>query len=320
MTNSRKDELAARIGRQRERYTVFLFAWASLGAVVAGSLAVGAAHRTSPFWLRDLIAWAVGAILAKAIVSFGFSRRLKLLLLGLTVAGLTGSLINHGSMGVHRWLDFGPLHINVATLLLPMLVVVLAADVLGAKFSAAVALGVAGMLWAQPDASQASAFVAAFVILYAGRSKSMSQRLILLAGLVCAALSWIRPNPLPPIPEVEGAVGVAWHVSPLIASVAIVCLVLTAAAPLLLADGSPNIRGAGIALSTYFAITAIAPMIGAYPVPLIGAGMSAITGFWIGFGCLIAFHRKSSSVRVPQSKNIPARDSITGDRRDFAII
>ncbi|HKP02343.1 MAG TPA: hypothetical protein VJU77_03190 [Chthoniobacterales bacterium] len=319
MDNFSTEEWAARLWQRRERWTIFLFAWASLGAVVAGSLAIGAAQRNSPFWLRDLIAWVVGALLAWAIVSLGFSRPLKRLLLGLALAGLAASLLNHGVMEVHRWLDFGPLHLNIAVLLLPALLVVLAADGSGPKFTAAVAAGVVVVLWAQPDASQASAFAAAFAVLCGVRRfKPVTQRLILLAVLACAGLSWMRANPLPPVPEVEGAVGLAWHYSPIIASVAIACLVIAAVAPLLLVLGNRNIRTAGIALTTYFVITAIAPFVGYYPVPLIGVGMSPIVGFWIGFGCLVALQRKGAAIRVPQPAEAP--NTMPTDRRDFAII
>jgi cell division protein FtsW (lipid II flippase) len=321
MENSPRHELAARLSRRRERWAILLFAGTSLGAVVAGSFAIGAVHGASAFAPRELLAWVAGAILASAIVSLGFSRPLKLMLLGLAVAGLGASLINHGVMGVHRWLDIGPLHINIATLLLPALLVVLAADVFSPKFATLLGAGVVVVLWAQPDASQASAFAIAFVVLFGAIGlSSVTQRLILLAVLICAGLSWIRSNPLPPVPEVEGVVGLAWNFSPLIASAAIACLVIAAGAPLLLAIGNPNMRKAAIALTTYFALTAIAPFVGFYPVPLIGAGMSAIAGFWVGFGCLIALNRKRSAVQVRQPAENNAPNPITPDRRELAVI
>src|ERR1051325_4706040 len=304
------------------RFAILLFACASLGAVVVGSIVIAAGNATRGFWLRVLIAWVAGALLATAIVRLGFSTTLKLtLLLCLTGAGLLFSLINHGSMGVHRWLDLGPLHINVASLLLPALLVLLA-NGLGTKLATGLAAGVVVVLCLQPDASQASAFACAFVILQRPpNTRSMVQRLALAAILFCAAVSWARPNPLPAISEVEGVVGLAWHYSPVIAFVGIACLVMTAISPLLLTMSEPNIRTAGFALTTYFSLTAIAPIIGAYPVPLMGAGMSAIAGFWLGFGCLLDLHRKNLAA-IYARQLVGANRASHGaapDRMDIAI-
>jgi hypothetical protein len=43
-----------------------------------------------------------------------------------------------------------------------------------------------------------------------------------------------------------------------------------------------------LALTACCVVTAVAPMFGAFPVPLVGVGMSSIVGFWLGAGALAA--------------------------------
>lgn len=50
-----------------------------------------------------------------------------------------------------------------------------------------------------------------------------------------------------------------------------------------------------MALAGYFALTGAAFLLGAYPVPLAGYGLSFVIGWWMGFACL--------SVRSPAPVN-----------------
>ena len=90
-----------------------------------------------------------------------------------------------------------------------------------------------------------------------------------------AAASWLRPDPLEAIPEVEGIVGLAYAVSPVLALLAVVVLVATLLAP------------------AYFLTAAATTLFGAFPMPLLGVGMSPILGFWLGVGLLAATLRQS---------------------------
>lgn len=53
-------------------------------------------------------------------------------------------------------------------------------------------------------------------------------------------------------------------------------------------------RPASVALSAYFVGAFVAPALGAYPVPLVGMGMSPILGFWLGTGALASAMRSGS--------------------------
>ena len=67
--------------------------------------------------------------------------------------------------------------------------------------------------------------------------------------------------------------------------VAAAVLAIACAAPIL-ASRHPDRDNAGPALSAYFTACAIVPLFGAYPVPLVGLGMSFPLGWWLGMALL----------------------------------
>ncbi|MBX9731195.1 MAG: hypothetical protein K2X59_07690 [Sphingomonas sp.] len=193
---------------------------------------------------------------------------------------ITACFADPGLQGVHRWIVIGAIRINAAAIVLPLMIVVL-----GQRAWAAIALIAALLLLvAQPDASQASGFaVAAIILLLAGkrtRGALASMGIMAVLGLI----AWSRPDPLVSVAEVEGIIGLAWQRAPVVAAVAVVALALATAAPIL--AGSRSTRATALALAAYMAGTAIAPAIGAFPVPLVGISMSPIIGFWLGIGAL----------------------------------
>jgi hypothetical protein len=56
-------------------------------------------------------------------------------------------------------------------------------------------------------------------------------------------------------------------------------------------EGSPDARIAGGALSLYFLICAFMPFVGAFPVPLVGVGLSPVLGAWVALGALASMMR-----------------------------
>jgi hypothetical protein len=270
-----------------------LFGWASLGAVASGCYVMLAAHTGSAFWLRNVMAWLAGALLAFALSRVRFSPALAIGAIAVCVGALACTFLDADQMGVHRWINAGPLHMNVAALVLPLLLVALAAAPPGLAFRSGVAIVIVviALLYWQPDASQASAFaVAALCLIGFESARSVIGRIAIATLVAIASATWLRPDPLPALPEVEGIIGLAWRISPLVTLSALVCLFVTVASPLILVPSGRAARVA-IAMSSYFAISAVAPSCGNFPVPLVGAGMSSILGFWVGIGSLGAFHR-----------------------------
>jgi hypothetical protein len=140
----------------------------------------------------------------------------------------------------------------------------------------------AGILAAQPDAAQASGLAAAFVLLIIAfpglvRDRAVVLGSVLVIGLV--AVSWFRPDPLAPVPHVEGILlmartaGMPWLVA------AIFSLVLLPL-PFLIGSAGPNAPTAR-ALGVYIAGCVVVALIRNYPFPLLGFGVAPIIGYFI---------------------------------------
>lgn len=268
-----------------------LYGLLSLAAVALGAVVCAMSGVPTGSWLRNLIVWPLGLLLAGALAFLARERGAAgLFVLGVLV--LAASLAGIPQQGVHRWLDIGPLHINVAFVVLPLMVVALSWTV-RRWWSWALAFAGQAVLVAQPDASQATAFGAAVVVLAIGAPASRPVRigLILLAGAL-SAISWLRPDPLEAVAEVEEIVALAYAASPILAGLAVLLIATTALAPAAATPGTPA-RDAGLALSAYMLVAATATVFGAFPMPLLGVGMSPILGFWLGIGLLAARFRTS---------------------------
>ncbi len=62
---------------------------------------------------------------------------------------------------------------------------------------------------------------------------------------------------------------------------------VAAGAPLALVRSKDlAVRAGSVELFSYFALVTLAPMAGAFPVPLMGTGESSILGSWMGIGLL----------------------------------
>ena len=267
-----------------------VFAVLSFVAVATGCLVVALDGASAGTWLPNLAAWGVGALVALVVYRFASPLFARVMVFAASV-DLLASIANPGQMGVHRWLDVGPVHANAAALLLPAFVVAMAGlvrDVRWIWLSYAVC---AVVLILQPDASQAIAFAAA-VLIVVGRLPVTHFARIGLLVLVSsgAGIAWLRPDPLTPVAQVEGIVGLAYGISPLTAVLAVVALGGATLAPVMIAAQSElsTVRTAALALSAYFILSALTPLFGAFPVPFVGVGMSPIVGFWLGAGLLAA--------------------------------
>ncbi|CAN5682559.1 hypothetical protein BH24ACT22_BH24ACT22_02030 [soil metagenome] len=267
-----------------------VFTILSFVAVATGCLAVALDGASAGAWLRNLTAWGVGVGVALAVSRFASPMFARIMIFAAPV-GLLASLANPGQMGVHRWLDIGPVHANAAALLLPAFVVAIAGLLRDARWIWFAYAVCAVVLILQPDASQATAFAAAVLIVVGHLPVTHFARIGLLVLVSSGAgIAWLRPDPLTPVAEVEGIVGLAYAISPLIAVVAVIALSGTILSPVMIAARPElsSVRTAALALSAYFVLSALTPLFGAFPVPLVGIAMSPVIGFWLGVGLLAA--------------------------------
>jgi cell division protein FtsW (lipid II flippase) len=276
--------------------TLVAFAIASLAAVGAGAAGLFLSGHAAATWLRNPLAWVAGALIAAGMIALGRSPKLCQWITLATLAGLAATLFSAAQSGVHRWVDVGPLHINIAALALPAAIVCFAGLGVARPVSLAAAGLIGAILLLQPDASQAIAFTIAFAFLLV---RSDASKLTRAAGIaVSAALAvgaWIRRDPLEPVAEVEGIFQLLGQVSPALAVIAGLGLAGSTLSPLLHVSRVDRVESnAAWALTMYFAVTALAPAMGAFPVPMVGLGMSFPFGFWLALALLCAAPASSS--------------------------
>ena len=280
--------------KPRHEWLLWIFAGASLLAVAAGCVVASAAGVGAFSWGRNLIAWLLGAASAVAISRSSAPISLVTPIAAAAIIGLAATFIGVGQDGVHRWWDVGPLHINAAALVLPLAIVALARAGGSLLLVAAVSILLAAVLAAQPDAAQATAFGAAMAAVLAMRRDQPGWRWTIVALLsLIAGLSWLRPDPLEPVAEVEEIVQLAWRIAPIAGVLGVLGLIGTTLAPLV-GRREQELRPEALALAIYMAIVALAPSVGAFPVPLMGMGMSSVLGLWLGVGLLAASMRSSA--------------------------
>jgi len=269
-----------------------LFAGLSLAAVVAGCLVARQSGTPSAEWARNLAAWALGALLAGALARLAGPRVLLAFLVAAPLV-LALSFLNSGQDGVHRWVQLGPLRMNVAEVLLPAAVVALTALSSTRRLPWAVSALALILLVAQPDASQATALGGALMVLLLKSGEGRGVRAIGIVFVLAAILlGWLRHDPLAPVPDVEGIMRLARALSLAVDIFAGAALAGAMFAPL--AGRRLERRAsahAGLALAAYGLLTMLAPLAGAFPVPLVGMGMSPILGLWLGVGLLASLRR-----------------------------
>jgi hypothetical protein len=275
----------------RARKSALLSLVASVPALAVGVLAMRASGVPAGAWGQNVAAWAAGALLglgvwrARAPVPAPIVAVFTALF---TLGALVATLLARGMDGVHRWLSVGPVRLHAAALLLPLLLVALErlARVRGWWVAALVGVGVASALTLQPDAAQATAFAAASgVLLLPGVRRRVLRVIAVVSLLVIAGLSWLRRDPLAPVPHVEEIVrlaGTLWTGG----AVAAIAALLLLPVPFLLAGRGAG-RRTGLALGAYVSVTCLAPLVGSFPVPVMGYGISPIIGYLVGVGAFL---------------------------------
>jgi cell division protein FtsW (lipid II flippase) len=256
-------------------------------ALIVGALVMRQHDVPSSKWGLNLI----GAVLSAAVCAVflararpAMSKTAAYVSACLAVSALAATFAMTGSMGVHRWILIGPLTVYAGAICLPVLIVALGAlGTFGPKLRWVplfLAIAAAMLLLLQPDAAQATAFAGAGLTLLIG--KAQRARAAWVAALVIALLAawtWMRLDPLPPVPHVEGIVGLARQSGPawLIASLAALAVLPL---PFFVSPLSSH-SAVARALGANLCICILASLFGHFPVPLLGFGLSPIVGYFI---------------------------------------
>lgn len=258
---------------------------------IAGSLAIlhlAAAGRG--LWISHLAAICLSCLLAFAGNRVGKRVNRKIAasaIIILTCIGLAMTLPGD-SPGPERWIPLGTFRLYVAPILLPSFIA--ACSVFASKgdksriaaFTAT--LCVALLLALQPDASQLlGLLVASAVAAMRYRLGALRSALIVFPLALATAWAFSIPDPLEPVPHVEGVFRLALDHSSL-AGIA----VIAAASTLVLGLWIRSTEGPAwlSAAAAYYAALFACSVAGLTPAPLIGYGAGPILGFGLMAGLL----------------------------------
>jgi cell division protein FtsW (lipid II flippase) len=280
----------------------------ALGVAIASFAVLAISGVSATVWIVQAMAVVAAAALALAGKLLGRWYGAPLpaaLILAATLIGIAAPMFSD-KPDPERWISLGPLSLYVAPVLLPAFLVAFSTCAYRAGVSERMALialaGVSVLLALQPDGSQAFALLTGAAVAIA-RTRERSR--LAVAALIVTALATVwaftRPDPLEPIPYVEGVFELALGYS----SWAVIAVVASAAALVLSLHLSPSNAGRGLsAVAAYYAVLYACSISGLTPAPLIGYG----AGPWLGFG-LAAAAVSWSGRRVDASIQLPKRNT-----------
>lgn len=204
--------------------------------------------------------------------------------LALAVAvGLLWAPIWLGTLaGPERWLHVGGVRVYVASALLPAMVILLARAFESASTTPRWPWWlIPAALWAlaaQPDASQATAFALACALPVWRASTAAGARTLAAATLVAGvAWAWWQPDPLLPVPYVEGVLDLAGAAG----SAALIAALAALALPLLMLTrlARESSETALLSVAIYYLAIGVLAWRQLTPMPLLGFGAGPIVGF-----------------------------------------
>jgi hypothetical protein len=210
-------------------------------------------------------------------------------LTGLALALLFATLGDGGSAGVHRWITVGPVVLQPASFLLP--VVVWAAAVARTNWWNGALTGAFALILAvQPDAAGATALLLALSGLAVVRGRLAAPDVTaLLMALAATVWAWTRVDPLPAVAHVERVVPAAFAANPAVGVAAGLMLILlplpfglraVAARP----EGRGEDLAVAVALSGLWIGLVAGNLFGNYPAPVVGYGASLVVGWLASLG------------------------------------
>jgi hypothetical protein len=221
---------------------------------------------------------------------------------------LAGTFLDSGIGGVHRWIRLGPAVLYSAAIAAPLLIIALGRPAMDSRGWPTFlgGGGVALALALQPDAAQTTAFCGALLTLWLLRPQRTAVTwMAMLALLGCVALAWARPDPLPPVRYVEGIVLLAAKGGFPLLLMALGALALLPLPFFLCAPRGVRCSRAW-ALGIYVSTCLLAPMLGAFPVPVMGFGASPMLGYFLALTWLLSSRQAPGA--LPATLIPPAKD------------
>lgn len=264
----------------RTRY----YLWAVLAVLLPcllGMTAMIAQNVSLNIWLQNILAIILFSLAAGFILRFKINWNYKLLLLLCDLLMIL-PFLQKGIDGVHRWISFGGFSVNISMILLPVVTVSIYHLIQKKQLMLSiisVAL-IALILSAQPDASQLTGFSMAMILCFIN-CKLLKSIKIIGSGilLLMTVWSWIHIDSLEPVSYTEGILVILSNISPFLYIVGLAALFLIPVPFIIFTTKYQKVLAICIAL--YYWGIILSALIGNFPVPMMGYGISPIIGYFI---------------------------------------
>lgn len=182
-----------------------------------------------------------------------------------------------------RWIKFGGIRLYFSAAVLPLALYVFVRLHWRLGFSAyanvLVILVFAGLLALQPDFSQLIAFAlsALFIVWHRAGGLALKVGASAILGLLCL-WCWQQPDPLQPVPYVEGVIQLAGSAGLVAMLAAILSVVLIPIGLFYVAikRSAPEL----IPIALYYIVIMISAYLGLTPLPLLGFGAGPVIGYF----------------------------------------
>lgn len=279
-------------------------------SVAASCFVLALAGVGHSVWLIQMLGVALSCVMAVVGAQLMGLARVRsvpiVAAIGLMLVGLAAPLLS-GASGPERWVQFGPMNLYAAPVVLPAFLVVFSYSIgnrdrlMWLALLATVGAGV--LLVVQPDASQLLALsVAVMVAIIGARLNAWGAIGTLFLMTLATVLAFLRRDPLEPVPHVEGVFLLAFQHSMLSGAAVVAAAVSLIVGLYVLSDKSFRWLSS---VASYYAMLFICSVAGLTPAPLIGYGAGPL----LGFGLMAAMSLWAGAKALPDNsvKPVPLR-------------
>lgn len=253
----------------------------ALPSVLSGTLIMYICGIPINIYIQNIICLIIFSVLAGTYISTQcvIKPNMRYLIVIINALLLLSSLFFKGISDVHRWINIGPIALNVAFISVPILLISIYnfsnSGHLQTCYS--LILIIAVILFLQPDASMLTAFFVSLIPFYhANGNKFWKYSWIIL--LILSGISWMNVDNLEPVSYVEDiillAINISWGY--------LFCCIfsfLVLLWPFLKRNNCKQYREISTSLGLFFLCLIASTLFGNFPVPLIGYGISPIVGY-----------------------------------------
>lgn len=254
------------------------------------SISIGAVamynNKVSTFiWGQNIACFVIAALISYFVISNKFktrSSRFYSISILISLLLITLTYMCPGINGVHRWVSIGIIKFNVSMIVLPVIIIALwkLHQIKSLWFTITIIIAIAILLAIQPDASELTGFAIPMMVMLCSRTDKKLLRAFTMGILsILVILSWVFLDNLPPVAYVERIVSLLSNMGLIWLVFGIISLVILPV-PFIFFS-LKNLKLPSIGVGLYFLIILVSTLVGNFPVPLMGYGISPIIGYFI---------------------------------------